>query len=244
MPATRSLTRIGWNSEAAGSGAGMLAAPNAHEVSPQLLPGSCAQEVLVWANVQRQLSWIEESEGEAIQHYASNVLQQKVLSRNAKNEERGHFKIPKRLSQRHRGLLGATSEDLARGTVRELKCQLCPSAGFSNWEDFRRHCNFMEAHPLKILFCRHCGDFFARSDSLERHQKNRPPECHDVTPAEAEVKRMETKRVHEAFKKRLEQCLETDERIGTPFAQIIKAMYPNSSKRGSRQQCRVKESKA
>jgi hypothetical protein len=190
--------------------------------------------------VQGQLPWIEGSEEEAIRHCESSVVQQQVLSGNAKDGERGHFRIPKRLSQRHKGLLKATSEDLTRGTVRELKCQLCPGADFSNWEDFRRHCNLMEAHPLKILFCRHCGDFFARSDSLERHQKNRPPECHVVTPAEAQAKGTERKRVHEAFKGRLEQCLEADERIGTPFAQIIKAMYPNSPKRGSRQQCRVK----
>jgi len=51
------------------------------------------------------------------------------------------------------------------------------------------------------------------------------------------------KRVHEAFKGRLEQYLETDERIGMPFARINKAMYSNS-KRGSRQQCRLKAPKA
>jgi hypothetical protein len=153
--------------------------------------------------------------------------------------------IRKGIKERYRALLRGTSADWESGVtvIRQLKCQLCPGANFSNWEDFKRHCNTMEAHPLKILFCRYCGDFFARTDSLERHQRSRPPECFDITPDEAEAKRRETKRVHEVFKERLERCLKTNEEIGTPFAQIIREMYPNSSKRGSRQQSRLKAGK-
>ena len=36
------------------------------------------------------------------------------------------FRIAKRLSKRHRGLLKAISDDWARGTNRELKCQPSP----------------------------------------------------------------------------------------------------------------------
>ena len=185
---------------------------------------------------------------EATRHYARGVVQQRVLSGNVEEgEEDGesdHFRIPKRLCQRHRSLLAASSEDFARGTVEEMKCRLCPGAGFSNWEDFKRHCDLMEAHPLKILFCRHCGDFFARPDSLERHQKNRPRRCFDVTPTEAEVKRTETKKLHDAFKAKLEKCLGTSGETWKPFSTIIKGMFPKSSKRGSRQQCRIKAPKA
>ncbi|KAH9985186.1 hypothetical protein BJV74DRAFT_847286 [Russula compacta] len=99
----------------------------------------------------------------------------------------------------------------------------------------------MEAHPLKISFCDHCGDFFARRDSLERHCKNRPPECLEVGLEKAEAKRRETETVHREFQARLESCLKTGGEIGMPFSQIIKKMYPKSSKRGSRQQSRLQE---
>jgi len=48
--------------------------------------------------------------------------------------------------------------------VTVLKCRLCPSAAFSNWEDFKRHCKYMGAHPFEIFFCDNCGDFFARCE--------------------------------------------------------------------------------
>jgi hypothetical protein len=192
--------------------------------------------------VQDQVPWFERSEEEVTRHFTSGVtvVQQRVLSNRAKNGERGPFRIPECLSQRHRSLLDATADDLARGMVEELKCRLCPGAGLSNWEAFKRHCDVMEAHPLKISFCRHCGDFFARSDALARHQKNRPPECSDVTHAEAEAKRTETKKVHDAFQEKLEKHLGSSGETWMPFSQIIIEMFPKSSKRGSRQQCRIK----
>jgi hypothetical protein len=155
-------------------------------------------------------------------------------------EDSSVFCIPKRLDKRHRGLLVATSAELARGVIPAIKCQLCPDADFSNWEDFKRHCDYMEAHPLNISFCDSCGDFFARPDSLRRHCRNRPPECLVVSQEEAAVKRRETERVHEEFKSKLEHHLKTDKQIWKPFAQVIKEMFPKSSKRGSRQQSRLR----
>ncbi|KAI0289347.1 hypothetical protein BC826DRAFT_1032169 [Russula brevipes] len=76
---------------------------------------------------------------------------------------------------------------------------------------------YMEAHPFELLFCDHCGDFFARQDALDRHRRN----------------------PHGMFMERLEHCLKTNEDIGVPFSQIIKAIFPESSKRGSRQQSRL-----
>ena len=226
-------------SEAVGRGAGRLAAPNAHEVYHQVLPGPSVQE---GTTAQGRRLRIEGSEAELTQHYASSVVQQQDTVLNAKDGERedGGFKITRRISQRHRDLLQAKSDDWARGSVEVLKCRLCPGAEFSNWEDYKRHCDLSEAHPLKLVFCKHCGDFFARTDSLKRHQTNRPPECLSVTPTDAEAKRVETKKVYEAFKEKLGECLKDDGVIKTPFTQIIKEMFPKSSKRGSRQQSRLK----
>jgi len=231
-------------SKAAGPGAGRLVAPNAQGVYHQSLPGPSSRKELVGTTVQDQLPWVEGSE-DATGHYTSDVVQQQqALSNCAMDGEDGHFRIPKRLNQRHRSLLDATLDDVARGTIQELKCRLCPEAGFSNWDNFKRHCDEMEAHPLKILFCGYCGDFFARKDTLVRHEENRPPECFSVTEAEAAVKRTETKKVHDAFQEKLEKCLGNSGEAWTPFSQIILAIFPDSSKKGSRQQCRTKAPKA
>ena len=154
------------------------------------------------------------------------------------------FYIPKRLNAKYRPFLEAMPEDFTQGTLLVIKCKLCPGADFSTWDDFVRHCKTTEAHPLKIVFCNRCGDFFARCDSLRRHAKNPPSECLGVASHEAEDKRNETRRRHEEFKKNLGHYLETTEGMWTPFSQIIKEKYPDSSKRGSRQQSRLQTAKS
>jgi hypothetical protein len=246
-PAARTPdTKMRVESEAVRRGAERLAPPSAQGVPPRFLQGPSVQQELRVTTAQEQQLWIEGSaQGETWWHLNSMTQQKEkeagsVVDGELKAAEGNTSHVPKGIKKRYRALLRGTSTDWESGAIGELKCQLCPGANFSHWEEFKRHCNTMEAHPLKILFCRYCGDFFARPDSLERHQKNRPPECFDVTPAEAETKSRETMRVHEVFKERLERCLKTNEEIGTPFAQIIKEMYPKSSKRGSRQQSRLK----
>ena len=238
---TRTPVRLNRKFEAVGRGAGRLAAASAHELYYQLLPGPSVQE-LMGATAQGKLPWDEGSEVELTQHYASSVVQQQdtVFSVKGGERENGGFKITRRLGQRHRDLLRATSEDWAHGTVDVLKCRLCPNAAFANWEDYKRHCNFSEAHPLGIHFCKYCGDFFARTDSLKRHQTSRPPECLSTTPTEADVKRQATNKAYETFKNKLEGFLRGEEEAGTPFGQIIKDLLPSTSKRGSRQQSRLK----
>jgi len=238
--ATRTPVEVYGKSEAAGRGAGKLAAPKAHEVYHKFLPGPSVQQELVVTTAQGELPWIEGSAEEATWHHSSSVVRQQGVVNGANDGERGdvearNFQIPRRLSQRQIGLLEATPDDLARGTVRELKCRLCPDIGLKNWEDYRRHCDFKEAHPLKLTFCSYCGDFFARTDSLARHRKNRPAECLGVTPEEARAKQTATVQVLEEFEGLLKRYLETNEEIGDPFAQRIKAMFPESSKRGSRE---------
>ena len=84
---------------------------------------------------------------------------------------------------------------------------------------------------MKISFCDYCGDFFARSDSLERHRKSPSDECLDVTPERAEANRRETERVHNESMETLERSMGTDGETRMPFAQIIKNMFPGSSKK-------------
>jgi hypothetical protein len=170
----------------------------------------------------QQLPWVEERVEEEVSHHMASVVQQ---------EEGNLFQIPSDFHAGYRILLAATEADWTRGAVDEIRCRLCADSGFTKWDDFKRHCKTTEAHPLEISFCKHCGDFFARTDSLKRHRKRPPYECLDVTPVRAEEKRRETEREHREFMGRVERSLTTGEEIGTPFAQIIKRMYPESSKK-------------
>jgi len=196
--------------------------------------------------MQEQMPSLERSAVGVAGHHIDNTAPEDKIFENMKDstqeaESSTLFYIPRGLDTRHRALLDATSDDWARGTVRVLRCRLCLDARFSNWDIFRRHCNAVEAHPDKISFCKHCGDFFARRDSLIRHNNSRPQECRNVSPAVAEMKRQETEKVHAECEERLKRCLEMNEEIGKPFAQIIKEMYPKSSKRSSTQQNCLKE---
>jgi hypothetical protein len=174
-----------------------------------------------------ELTWVEGSvRAEAVRHSDSTTQQQR--------QEEGReklFKIPRKFKTEHKALLVATEADLARGTVQEIKCRLCPDTNFKKWEDYKRHCDTIEAHPLKISFCDFCGNFFARGDSLRRHQINQPPECASVTPERAAAKRRETQNAHDEFIGRLKVCLKRGEDIGKSFSQIIKKKYPESSKK-------------
>jgi hypothetical protein len=153
------------------------------------------------------------------------------------------YRISKRPDEWNRVMLLATPSDWARGAVRVLKCRLCPYLNFSRWEDFKRHSDLSETHPRTILFCDNCGDYFARSDSLKRHREKRPFECIKVSPTTAESKRRVTERAHEDFVEHMMQCLRSGEQLEAPFAQMIKSMYPESSKRGNRREAYLQASK-
>ena len=248
-PATRTQTVINDKSKATGQGAGRLATTSAQRVYHQYLPGPSVQQVLTRATVPQELTWIEERVEGGTWHQYSSTVQQQVEEHSVEDDKQKQgegdlFRISTTLKERHRTLLAATPADWKRGAVSVLKCRLCPGAGFRDWEGFKRHCDTTEAHPVAFSFCAHCGDFFARGDALWRHRNNPPNACIDVTPDEAEFKRRETNRVHEEFKVWEEHCLETGEDIGTPFSQIIKQMFPKSSKKGSREQCRLPAGKS
>jgi hypothetical protein len=244
LKATRSATRTRHKPEAripitttisepkeAGRGAERLATLNTQGIHhPSLLGPSFQQGWAVEAS-DEQLTWVEGSvEERAVNHIDSAVQQQ--LQQGEATEEL--FKIPRKFEVMHKALLVATPGDWERGTIQEIKCRLCPNTKLSTWEDFKRHCDTAEAHPMTISFCDHCGDFFARSDALKRHSRNPPPECRSATREGADAKRLETEKAHGEFMVRLEGFLRTGEDIGKPFSQIIKEKFPGSSKKYKR----------
>ena len=211
-------------SEEAGRGAERLATPKAQGVYNHSLLGPSSQQRWALSTAQGQkLPWIEERVEEEASYHVGNMAQ--------RDNDMHLFQIPSTFDEGYRILLAATEADWARRAVDQIKCRLCPNSGFRKWEDFQRHCRTTEAHPIDISFCEHCGDFFARTDSLKRHLDRPPPECLEVTPERAEEKRRETERAHGDFMERLERGLTTGEKIGVPFAHIIKQKYPKSSKK-------------
>jgi hypothetical protein len=212
----------------AGRGAEKLRIPDSQGIHHRSLLGPSLQQGWAVEAADGQLIWVEGSVEEMTHRTDSTVQQQ------------GCFEIPRDFKTGYRALLVATQDDWARGAVREIKCRLCPKAKFKKWGEYRRHCDCIESHPLSIYFCEDCGDYFARSDSCQRHCKNRPPECLQVSPERADAKRRATQRAHDEFIGRLEGYLTTgEEDIGMSFTEIIKDMYPDSTKkkriRGSRE---------
>ena len=214
----------------AGRGAERLATPNPQGIYQQPLPGPSVRQGRAVEAAERQPTWVEGSVGvDAAQQQQRQVQQQ----------DNEYFKIPK-LKPEHRALLAAAQDKLV---VPEIRCRLCPGTTLGTWEDFKRHCDATEAHPLTISYCDKCGDYFARADSLGRHRETPPSECTDTSPERAREKREFTEREHEAFKERLREYLRTGQDIGKPFWQIIKEKFPESSKKqragGRREQNRL-----
>ena len=245
-PAGKTPVRIHGKSEAAGRGAGMLAAPIAHEVYHQFLPGPSVQGASVGTSAQGQLPWIEGSEGCGTFDCTGHAVGQLDVDNTAEDGEgetakKGGFRLPKDLDERNQRLLVATPEERARGIVRMLKCIVCPKSGFGNWENFIRHCERTEAHPTDLEFCRYCGDFFSRPEARDRHEEKRPKQCFNVSAERAEEKRLVTLREHEGYKIELEAFLTFGVKMGELFCHRIKRLFPDSSKRGSRQQNRLQK---
>jgi hypothetical protein len=219
-------TMVECKPKAAGRGAERLATPSAQGIYHQPLPGPSSQRGWVVDAADGKPIWDEGSVDEEVAHSVDNTIEQYQEQMTNKL-----FEIPRKLEPGHRLLLQASDADIARGAVQAIKCRLCPNAKLKNFQEFKRHCNFTETHPLVIHFCDQCGDFFARPDSLVRHSKQRPPECHRVTPEEAARKRRVTEEAHDEFMQKLEDGLKTGQDIGKPFSRIIKDKYPKSSKK-------------
>ena len=213
-------------SKEAGHGAELLMAPNAQGMYHHSSLGPSFQQDWVETTVQgQQPPWVEERVEEEVLHRIGSIILQQA--------EEEPIQMSREFGKGYKTLLSATETEWEHKAVSKIRYRLCPKAEFRAWGNFKRHCDMAEAHPLKISFCEDCGDFFARSDSLERHRKSPPDECLNVAPERAEVKRQETERVHKEFMETLERSMGTGEEIGMPFAQIIKSMFPESSKKRS-----------
>ena len=207
----------------AGRGAERLATPNAHGIYHQPTLGPSFQQGWAVEAADGKLTWVEGSVDEEAAHRIDSTVQQQ------EDEAANLFVIPRKLESMHRLLLQASEADFARRAVQTIKCRLCPDTELKTFEQFKRHCNTTETHPLdKLKFCKRCGDFFARCDSLIRHEET---ECDKVTPIEAAEKERVTKEVQKDFIRRLRNSLMTGEDVGKGFSQIIKERYPGSSKK-------------
>jgi hypothetical protein len=212
----------------AGRGAERLATPNAHGFYHQSSLGPSFQQGWAVDPADGKPTWVEGSvDEEAVHHVDSTVQQQQ-------EEATELFEIPRRLKPGDRLLLDASEADFARGAVQAIKCRLCPDTNLKDFEEFKRHSKTSEMHPRRIRFCNHCGDFFARGDSLIRHNKQPPAECRKATPVVAAEKRRVTQEAHRAFILRLKHGLLTSEDIERGFSEVIKDRYPESSKKKKR----------
>jgi hypothetical protein len=213
--------RFSGKPKSAGRGAERLANPSAQGLYHQPWLGPLQQ------------GWVEEAaNGTPIR--VEGRVDEKVMRQQQQKEE----KALKKLEPMHKALLNATKS--ASGV--DIKCLLCPQTHLKSLQDFKRHCNTAEAHPFEIAFCDFCGDFFARSDSLRRHQNNRPPGCKSPTQEtkeeakkrceKAKKKRTETQIAHGDFLRGLEEWLKPGNlKNFVPFSKIIKDKYPESSKK-------------
>ncbi|KAI9462899.1 hypothetical protein BJY52DRAFT_1255881, partial [Lactarius psammicola] len=227
--------KINHKSKAARHGTGSHAATSAQGLYDRFPPGPSVQHELT-GTITQVSPWVEEStQGEEPQQMGGTGQQQQQVAQNSAEAEEGDplFPIPGSLRERYSKLLAATEADLERGAVNELRCRLCPSAQFSTWEGFKRHCDTTRAHPWDIFICDHCGDYFGRSDSFMRHRRRRPRMCQKAIPERADAKGRDIKRLHEDFKARMVHCLDDVGEIGIPFFRIVKAKYPSSSRRGA-----------
>jgi hypothetical protein len=214
------IPKQGMNSKPkeAGRGAWRLATPDSQGIYHQSLLGPSLQQGWVEEAADGQLIWVEGSVEEVARCTDSTVQKQEEA-------QQEYFEIPRNLKPEFKVLLLATQTDLACETVHEIKCRLCPDAKFKKWSDFMRHCKCSEIHPLTIYFCDYCGDHFGRSDACRRHSNHRPPGCLQVAPEKADKKRRVIQQAHDEYIKGLSGG---DTRS---FSQIIKELFPSSSKR-------------
>ena len=222
-PVTRDENAI--HTPEAGRGVERLATRNAHGIHSQSLPGPSFQQGWMMEPAHEKPISIEGSVDEEATDHSDSMVQQQ------QEKATEFFKIPRIFKPRYKMLLQASQVDFARGAVQKIKCRLCPGSNIKTFDEFMRHCRTAETHPLEILFCDRCGDFFARCDSLKRHNSRPPAKCRKVTQEMAAEKRRVTNEEHERFIRRLKHSLTTGGVIGGSFSEIIKEKFPGSSKK-------------
>jgi hypothetical protein len=224
-PAARIPKQNSGKPKEAGRGAERLATPSSQGIYHQSLPGPSFQQGWSVDAADGKPAWVEGSVDEEVVHHTESTVQQQH------EETTELFTIPRKLRPEHRLLLQTSEADVARGAVQAIKCRLCPDTTLKDFEKFKKHCKTSETHPLVIRFCDHCGDYFARVDSLNRHSDLPPAKCREVTPAMAAEKRRVTEEAHGEFVWRLQHALMTGGDVGRGFSEIIKERYPASVKK-------------
>ena len=164
LQSTRSVARTGhkpvaWVPESksnnkpkeAGREAERLATPNPQEIHHRSLQGPGFQQGWVVEPAEGQPTLIEGSvEVEVMYPIGSSEQQQ---------EQQGvkKFPFPKTFKPVHKALLASTPQDWSDGGIDQIQCKLCPGTELKGWEEFKRHCGTVEAHPFIIMFCDNCG---------------------------------------------------------------------------------------
>ena len=231
LPSTKAQTRFNVISKAAGRGAERLAFTTAQGLCHQSLLGLSVPQGSVGLLAQGQPSWIEERvQVETRREMGSSAPQQVVVQESTEDEE-DLREIPGALTERERSMLLTTQAERERGGVKIIKCNLCPNAKFGSWETFRRHCKECEKHPVELHYCDRCGDYFARSDSKNRHENTKEEAylqaCHKTPPHVAKMKKEKIGLLFKAFDARLSHCLEGGEEIWPMFSEAASRLLTN-----------------
>ena len=230
-PVTRTQSSFNDISKAAGRGAERLASTTAPGVCHQSLLGLSVPQGSVGLLAQEQPSWIVgRVQVETRRETGSEAPQKFVVQENTEDGE-DLREIPGALTKRERSMLLTTQAERERGGVRIIKCNLCPNAKFGSWETFRRHCKECEKHPVELQYCDRCGDYFARSDSKNRHENTKEEAylqaCRDTLPHVAKMKKEKIGLLFKAFDARLSHCLEGGEEIWPMFSEAASRLLTN-----------------
>ncbi len=219
-PATRTQQVGTGKSEEVVCGA-MLTRSTSQEVyHPTLLGHGVSQELIGTPTA----SWVDERELVGMQGGVGSEVPQQIGQHDTESDRAGGedlFRIPSRLTERQRLMLQTTQADLERQAVEDIKCRLCPNTRLSGLDDFERHCDTSEKHPLTVFFCDRCGVYFGRKDSLRRHIQTDTKACRDTTEDQAALRRRVTEQLFKDFNVKLDQCLRSGEDVGKRFAEIV-----------------------
>jgi len=219
-PATRSQkVRIDKSKEVV-CGAKLTRSTSQEVYHPTLMGHSVSQELIGTPTA----SWVDERELVVMQGGVGSEVPQQIGQNDAESDRAGGedlFRIPARLTERQHLMLQTTQADLGRQAVEDIKCKLCPNTQLSSWDDFERHCDTSEKHPLTVFFCDRCGVYFGRRDSLRRHIQTDTKACRDTTEDQAALRRRVTEQLFKDFNVKLDLCLRSGEDVGQRFAEIV-----------------------
>jgi hypothetical protein len=235
-PAMRTRKTINDISKAAGHGAKRLVSTTAQGVYHRPFSGLRVPQGSVGALEPEQPSWVVGREVvETRRDTGSAGPQQIVLQENAEDEEELH-EVPGHLTERERLMLQMTQAEKEHGAVRVIKCKLCPDARpFGTWVTFVRHCKSCEEHPSELEYCPTCGDYFGRTDSIDRHKKKRyQAACLGTKQYEAEEKKKRFERHLNAFNERLTDRLKNGKEFKSSFSKVMTKKLSNTSKKISK----------